>query len=385
MATGTAPDAPETAPETAPAAPAPRVLLRLQSWMALSHLFVLLLPIAAMIGTGALARDLWQQTREDIDHQATIWRLTIESELERDPDPAFDLSAVTARLQPRMAEAREQTLAGVRIIDATGAVLASSSGTGLGEDVSDTAEVQQALAGAPGWDVRPRSAPSTFAPLSSASRRSGMRVFVAQPVRARGEVIGAILVSRTPREEIQTLYQLGPGFALGMILSLVTTLSMAFLAGRRFTHSIAALVHTARRIAAGEADAALALRPALASHVVETRLLAEAMSGMQRRLAERMAYITEFSANVSHEFKTPVSTLRGTLEILRDDDELPPAQRLRFLDNALADLDRLSRMIGGLLALARAEEGPVARPSTSAISSATSATPITRPPCPITR
>jgi signal transduction histidine kinase len=78
---------------------------------------------------------------------------------------------------------------------------------------------------------------------------------------------------------------------------------------------------------------------------------------MHARLRERLAYISEFAGNVSHEFKTPVSSLRGTVELLRDDDEMPAAQRARFLDNALQDLDRLSRLVGGLLRLARAEEG----------------------------
>lgn len=81
---------------------------------------------------------------------------------------------------------------------------------------------------------------------------------------------------------------------------------------------------------------------------------------MAARLRARMAYISEFAGNVSHEFKTPVSSRRGTIELLRDDpadDAMPPEQRARFLDNALADLDRLSNLVGGLLRLARAEEG----------------------------
>jgi signal transduction histidine kinase len=81
------------------------------------------------------------------------------------------------------------------------------------------------------------------------------------------------------------------------------------------------------------------------------------MGTMSARLRQRLRYISEFAGNVSHEFKTPVSSLRGTVELLRDDDDMPPEQRARFLENALSDLDRLSRLVGGLLRLARAEEG----------------------------
>jgi signal transduction histidine kinase len=255
-----------------------------------------------------------------------------------------------------MAAARDATLAGLRITDAQGIVIMSSSGSGIGEDVSSDAEVHTALAGAQGAVVRYKDAArNRDAPLASASRRSPVRIFVAQPVRRGGEVVGAVLVSRTPREELQTLYQMAPQFGIGLAVAVIFTMGIAFWGGRRFASSLHSVSEASRRIAAGVE--AIDLQPALRSHVAETRTLAEAMDTMRRRLAERLAYISEFAANVSHEFKTPVTTLRGTLELLRDDEELPPAQRLRFLNNALADLERLNKMIGGLLALARAEEG----------------------------
>ena len=96
--------------------------------------------------------------------------------------------------------------------------------------------------------------------------------------------------------------------------------------------------------------------PGADSHVIEVAALAEDVRVMSDRLEARLAYIAEFAGNVSHEFKTPITTLRGTVELLRDDDEMPPDQQVRFLDNALAELDRMERLVEGLLALARAEE-----------------------------
>ncbi|HNC94665.1 MAG TPA: ATP-binding protein [Myxococcota bacterium] len=328
-------------------------VLSIRTWLVISHLFVLLLPILALVGTGAFARDLWRQTQEDIDHQAVLWRLALEAELERSPEA--DLKELALALGPRMAAAREATLAGLRVTDANGVVLMSSNGTGLGEDVSSDTEVQQALGGAPGADIRYKTGRRTSVPLASESRRSPVRVFVAQPLLRQGEVVGAILVSRTPREEFQTLYQMAPQLGAGLSVAVFLAVAIAFSGGRRFASSLHSLSEASRRIASGGEH--IDLDPALNSHVSETRVLAEAMDTMRRRLQERMAYISEFAANVSHEFKTPVTTLRGTLELLRDDDEMAPAQRLRFLGNALADLERLNKMIGGLLALARAEEG----------------------------
>lgn len=331
----------------------PRLLLEVRSWMALSHLTVLLLPLLALLGTGALAQDLWRQTQDDIDHQATLWRLDLEYSLAQ----GLNLNEATARAAPRMALARAETLAGVRVVDAQGIVLASATGTGIGDDTSDNTEVQQALSGESGVDIRAKGPSKREVDLSSASRLSSMRVYVAQPLRQNDQIVGAVLISRTPREEIQTFYQMGPQLSLGLLFSVSLTLSIAFWMGNRFSRSLHALAETSKRIASGETDITGALKPALNSHVIETRLLAQAMETMRLRLQDRLRYISEFASNVSHEFKTPVTTLRGTLELLRDDEDMPPPQRLRFLDNALSDLERLSRLVGGLMALARAEEG----------------------------
>jgi signal transduction histidine kinase len=90
------------------------------------------------------------------------------------------------------------------------------------------------------------------------------------------------------------------------------------------------------------------------TRIAEVRLVAGAFADMLDRLAARLRYNEEFAANVAHEFKTPLTTLRGTVDLLEDPD-LPPEQRARFLANARTDLDRLVRMVQGLLALARVD------------------------------
>jgi len=63
----------------------------------------------------------------------------------------------------------------------------------------------------------------------------------------------------------------------------------------------------------------------------------------------------DFVANVSHELKTPLTSIRGYLETVRDDPDLPAEMRDRFLGKSIRNADRLAAIIGDLLALARAE------------------------------
>lgn len=337
-----------------------RLVLPLRTWLVLSHLVVFTLPVLALVVTGALANDLRAQTREDLEHQGAILAMSIS---QRITDTGRPLAALD--LDPSLIHAKTATLAGFRVTDTSGRVIASSATEAkdrpAGEDLSRDPEVVTALGGAMGSAVKPRPGSRVSSErstgLAGPSRHADVRVFVAVPIVHDAEVVGAVVLSRTPREEFQAFYQMAPRLSAGVLLALAGTIGLAIGAGRILSRSLRALAEASHGIAAGSDEALLALEPASRSHVAEARSLAAAMGTMSARLRQRLRYISEFAGNVSHEFKTPVSALRGTVELLRDDDEMPPEQRARFLDNALADLDRLSRLVGGLLRLARAEEG----------------------------
>lgn len=322
-------------------------------WLLLSYVVVFTLPMVAVVASGALGGDLRRQTVEDLQHQAALLETHIATLVEREGD----LNAAAPQISALLRAAKDRTLAGFRLVDRDGMVVASS-GSDVGDDISAEPEVVAALGGDRGLAVRPRDPASARAqPLSSPSRRAAYRVFLAVPVHVGDERIGALVLSRTPREELQTMWQMGPRLYAGLAAALLLTFGLSVVSGRMLSRSLRRLASASTRIAAGSQTAVVELDPVLRSRVLEARELAAAMGTMYARLQERLAYISEFAGNVSHEFKTPVSSLRGTIELLRDEEAMAPEQRARFLDNALADLDRLSRLVGGLLRLARAEEG----------------------------
>jgi two-component system, OmpR family, phosphate regulon sensor histidine kinase PhoR len=65
----------------------------------------------------------------------------------------------------------------------------------------------------------------------------------------------------------------------------------------------------------------------------------------------------DFVANVSHELKTPLTSIRGYIETLRTEDSLPDDLRRQFLDVAQKNADRLHRIVDDLLDLSRLESG----------------------------
>jgi len=77
---------------------------------------------------------------------------------------------------------------------------------------------------------------------------------------------------------------------------------------------------------------------------------------MARTLEKRSEYINTFARGVSHEFKTPLASIRGTVELLRDHlSEMTDEERDRFLGNLEQDTERLTRLVSRLTDLARAD------------------------------
>src|SRR5208283_3349217 len=73
-------------------------------------------------------------------------------------------------------------------------------------------------------------------------------------------------------------------------------------------------------------------------------------------LEKRSDYIRSFASNVSHELKTPLTSIRGTVELFKDHfAEMKLEDRDRFLNILEQDTDRLTRLVQRLLDLARAE------------------------------
>lgn len=344
--------------------PARRPRLPLWTWLVLSHLLAFALPVAAFVGTGAFAMDLQRQTRKSLENQAVLLELLIRAELRqaREHEPQAGVGALADRLDPALQEFAQSTFAGVRVVDLDGVVVAST-GPMLGADLSGRPEVREALAGRAGWINRksPPVAPGRGQP--SAVPAEGERLYVATPIQLGPEpdapVVGALLLSRSPRGTWQVLRNMGPRLDVGISASLVVMLGLVASMGWGFSRTIRRLSRATDRLAAGQDPARREdpdLGRALASRIDEVASLAEDFRAMSDRLRARLEYIAEFAGNVSHEFKTPIATLRGTLELLEDDPEMAAGQRALFLTNALAELHRMQRLVDGLLALARADQ-----------------------------
>jgi len=101
------------------------------------------------------------------------------------------------RLTPVIISAKRITLAGIRLVDHQGIVVATS-GTELGLSLANREEVKRALQGEHVSLLRQRISDGPRPAFDSISRRARLRVFVAFPVIDEGRVLGAVVLSQSP-------------------------------------------------------------------------------------------------------------------------------------------------------------------------------------------
>jgi signal transduction histidine kinase len=258
--------------------------------------------------------------------------------------------AIGAKLLPILAQSQNVTLAGFRILDARGNVIAGRAERGM--SLAHIPEVRGALRGHYTSALRQRISDEPPPPLYSISRGTEIRVFTAMPVYVEGRVGGVVYASRTPSNIVKHIYDDRHKFALAALAIIAATLAIGFLFWRTITKPIHALVARAVEVGQGKSEFV-----PLAHHGTrEIALLSQSFYDMTARLKERSDYIATFAAHVSHELKTPLTSIKGAAELLRENPEAMPAdKRQLFLDNIVADTGRLAAMLDRLRDLARAE------------------------------
>ena len=187
-----------------------------------------------------------------------------------------------------------------------------------------------------------------------------------EPRQLEGNIAGVIQITRTLREvEIALSWLRLVLMSIGAISLFVAT-AAGYLLARAALTPIGRLTRDARSI--GETrdfGRRVTVRRIIRAHRDEVTRLAVTFNQMLAQLQaayeeqeHTLASQRRFVADASHELRTPLATIRTNLELLqRAGDDLPAADREEAMADALAEIQRLSRLVGDLLTLARVDSG----------------------------
>jgi signal transduction histidine kinase len=179
-------------------------------------------------------------------------------------------------------------------------------------------------------------------------------VTVVVPVREGAKILGTVSLARPLGPLDSRVRALWFTLALIALAALAASAVLAFALARWVSKPLAELDASAQRLGAGD----LAARAATGTGPPELRRLAASFNTMAARLETLVHGHRAVVADVSHQLRTPLAALRLRFDLLAQDADPEMAAELA---GALDEFARLSRLVDGLLAVARAEHA-VPRP-----------------------
>jgi signal transduction histidine kinase len=199
-------------------------------------------------------------------------------------------------------------------------------------------------------------------PRAGLSDHGEIRVATETIVAPDGTTTGFVQYGRNMGHVDSTIDRLwlfiGAGVFFGTLLASLAGVAIA----RRAMRPIASLTATAREIATTRDPSRRMPEPSVEDEVGELALTLEQMlRSLDAARAERegtMKKQREFVADASHELRTPLTSVLANLELLQASLAAPGhAEDREIVDSALRSSRRMSRLVGDLLLLARADAG----------------------------
>jgi two-component system OmpR family sensor kinase len=185
------------------------------------------------------------------------------------------------------------------------------------------------------------------------SSSAGEARTLAVPLRLEGATAGTFVVAIFPADRRDDIAEAVLVITVVGGIVLVISSFIAWSLAGRVLRPVAELTATARRITDTDLTARI---PQTGDD--ELARLGGTFNDMLDRLEDAFGSQRAFLSDVAHELRTPITIVRGHLELLGDD----PAEREETVSLVTDELDRMARYVDDLLLLAKAEQPDFLRP-----------------------
>ncbi len=192
--------------------------------------------------------------------------------------------------------------------------------------------------------------PDSFTANWNGARYRGYLV----PIAGDKEPRGFVLVGRSLQQIDDALGTLRILLIVGNLAGLALAVGVGWLITRNSLRPIEEITNTARSIALSQG---FGQRLTVGKSRDEVGTLAVTFNEMLASLDEAYAAQRRFVADASHELRSPLTSIRSNIDILRRALDAPREDRAEALADVAAEVDRLSRLTSDLLLLARADAG----------------------------
>ena len=191
-----------------------------------------------------------------------------------------------------------------------------------------------------------RAALNAFSPVND------MTGVYASGIYAGGRLEGILVYISQVQEIYESLRDIQTKILLWLIVVAAAVMLVNVFVLRTITRPISELNEGISRMSRGDLSARVNVRGKN-----EFAGLAAAFNSMSERLEQLDKSRNQFVSNASHEFKTPLSTMKILIETLMYQDPVDPVMTTDFLGDVNKEIDRLNRIVSDLLTLVNIDSG----------------------------
>ncbi len=312
--------------------------LRFRLWLTYALVVGVVIVIAGLAVTIYLLRNPAGDRRE-LQRLRLVSSLILQrSQIFNLPPDAFSDPQKPAAIRLQSAVERADTASGVRV------AVFDSSGTLLADSRFDL------VAPLPVWSELSRRRPGVVSVFRDQSLKQWL--YTISPMEG-----GNFLLVAVPRPRLQVLTilrdELLPPFMRGAALILILSLLMAFWIAHWITRPLEKLAEAAKSTSVGKFHQIQLGGPG------EVQAVAKAFNEMGERVQASQRSQRDFIANVSHDLKTPLTSIQGFAQAIRDGTADDPVAAKQAAEVIYSEAERMHRMVQDLLELARLDSGVV--------------------------
>jgi two-component system, OmpR family, sensor kinase len=228
-----------------------------------------------------------------------------------------------------------------------------------GADRGHSSNLQSALVLSPADIDAIKHGQADYKTLDTASGEA-LRAYVL-PLGYRDTLFGAVITAKSTASLAHSLRVAQLLLAGGVLLATLMLAVIVYIVAKTSLRPVGRMARDAAGIQQAQD---LSRRVAVPRTGDEVADLGQTFNGMLGRLEAVFDAQRRFIADASHELRTPLTAIRGNADLLRYHDErMDSTERAEVLDDMATEAERMSRLIGDLLALARAQTGEQPRPA----------------------
>jgi signal transduction histidine kinase len=170
---------------------------------------------------------------------------------------------------------------------------------------------------------------------------------MAEPVKIKGEVMGVFVIAHATGGERQEVLEAVTVIIQVSVVILLLALVLAWVASGRILAPLDLLTQTVRKISETDLNQRIII-----DGEGELAELAATFNEMMDRLQAAFISQRNFINDAGHELRTPITIIRGHLELMGDD----PKEVQETLALVMDELERMNRFVNDLLLLAKTEQ-----------------------------